>query len=87
MAGEKQLSLGLADAETFSVMQITPEEQLLIRHLTKINEAGVESQVIISGNETQGEINSNMEKIINQYKTLFQRLGRASVEPTDIEIE
>ena len=65
MAGEKQLSLGLADAEAFSVMQITPEEQLLIRHLTKINKAGVESQVIISGNQTQGEINSKMEKIIN----------------------
>ena len=65
MAGEKQLSLGLADAEAFSVMQITPEGQLLIRHLTKINKAGVESQVITSGNQTQSEINSNMEKIIN----------------------
>ena len=65
MAGEKQLSLPPADAEAFSIMQITSERQLLIRHLTKINKAGAESQVIISNNQTQGEINSNMEQIIN----------------------
>lgn len=50
MAGEKQLSLAPADAEAFSIMQITSERQLLIRLLTKINKAGAESQVIISNN-------------------------------------
>ena len=87
MAGETQTLSGLADSKAFGIIQITPEGQLFVRQLTEVNKACADAEAIISGNQTQGEINNNMEKIMNKNKTLFQELGRASVEPIHIGID
>ena len=71
--------------EVLSIIQITPERQILVRQLTEMIKASADAEAIISGSQRQGEINNNMEKIINNYKTLFQGLGRTKVESINIE--
>ena len=87
VAGETQSLLGPADAEALGIMQITPEGQFSVRQLTEMNKAWAEAEAIISGNQTQDEINNKMETIMNKYKTFFQGLGRAKVEPIHIETD
>lgn len=58
------------------IIQITPERQLIVRQLTEMTPRA-DAEVIISGNQKQGKINNNMEKIMNKYTSLFQGLGSA----------
>lgn len=87
VAGKSQLLLGLADSKALSIIQTTPEGQLLVRQLTEVNKARADAEATISVNQTQGKINNNMEKMMSKYKALFQGLGRAKVEPIHIKID
>ena len=66
----------LANARALGIIQITPERQLIVRQLTEMTPRA-DAEVIISGNQKQGKINNNMEKIMNKYTSLFQGLGSA----------
>ena len=42
---------------------------------------------IISGGQTQEEIDTNMQTLMEKYHELFQGLGKAKVEPIHIEVD
>jgi transposase InsO family protein len=42
---------------------------------------------IVSGGQTQQEINSSVEEVVSRYPAVFQGLGRAKVDPVNIEID
>ena len=42
---------------------------------------------IVSGGQTQREIDRKMESITNEFPDLFKGLGRAKVEPMNIEVD
>ena len=47
VAGETQSLLGLGDAQALGIIQITPERQLLVRELTKVNQAHADTEAIM----------------------------------------
>ena len=41
----------------------------------------------VSGGQTQAEIDAEMEKIVRDYKHVFEGMGRAKVDPIDIKMK
>lgn len=41
----------------------------------------------MSGGQTLQEINTAMEQIVDRHQSLFEGIGRAKVEPVDIQME
>ena len=44
-------------------------------------------QGIVSGGQTQDEIDLEMKKIVNEFQHVFEGMGRAKVDPIDIKMK
>ena len=55
--------------------------------LEKLEKQPVVKTGIVSGGQTQREIDRKMESITNEFPDLFTGLGRAKVEPMHIEVD
>ena len=87
VAGEEQSLLGLKDGEALGIININSDGQFTVRQLSTEPKARPTAEGIVSGSQTQAEIDRNMRKLMEQYDSLFQGLGNATVEPVHIEVD
>ena len=86
--GETTSLLGLKDGESLGIINIKPEGKTEeVRQLNMEVKKDVPNQGMVSGGQTQEEIDIQMEEITKKYKDVFKGLGRAKVEPIHIEID
>ena len=85
--GGKQSLLGLRDAQELGILQINIEGSTeTVCQLSPMKKPPVGTGVI-SGGETQEDIDRNMSKITDQYPELFKGVGRAKIEPIHIKTD
>ena len=87
--GETQSLLGLRDAKALGVISTKPEGRLYVEDVNMVtNFKKVEPKLegVVSGNQTQIEIDAIMEKITERHQDVFKGLGRAKVDPIHIEM-
>ena len=58
-----------------------------MNHLYNMGKKDIIEKGLVSGGETQDEIDANMKVITDQFPGVFTGLGRAKVEPIEIEID
>ena len=84
--GQQQSLLGLRDGEALGIIEIKPEGRYeMVGRVTpeyKLPPPG-EGEVV-SGGQTQAQIDSKLEKIIEGYTSVFEGIGRAKMKPIHI---
>ena len=76
--------LGLRDGEALGIIQINPNGEI-VRQAT-VNDPRIKE--IVSGDETQEDIDKNMDNMVNGFKEVFKGIGRATkVPPIEIEVD
>ena len=68
------------------IIKIRPEGEQVRRLEVCTKEAGPASDEVVSGGQTQNQIDENMVKLVAQFPKVFKGLGRATGVP-DIHIE
>ena len=95
--GAKESLLGLKDGEALGIIKIQPDGHRQLEHAeaadTKIrrldmvtNQDGAVEGGIVSGGQTQEQINQDMSALVGKFPKVFKGLGRATGVP-DIHIE
>ena len=81
--------LGLTDGEALGIIYINPDSNN--NETVMMMEAEVKTDVpkegIVSGGQTQEEIEKAMKDIVDRHQKLFQGLGRAKVDTVHIDID
>ena len=87
--GESQSLLGLRDGKALGIISIDPEGSYTqkVGRVTDIKKAELVKQGVVSGGQKQEEINSSMEEVVSRFPGVFKGLGRAKVDPFNIEID
>ena len=88
--GQKQSLMGLKDGEALGIIKIDPKgaSEDKVNHLDAMKkEEPVKLGKIVSGGQTQAEIDKKMEDIVKKTPEVFEGLGKAKVEPVHIEID
>ena len=88
--GEKQSLLGLKDGRALGIITITPEGRIKeqeVRKLSDERKQEMSSQEVILDGMKQKEINLKIDRLVETYKSVFKGLGRAKVNPVDIEMD
>ena len=83
--------LGLMDAQRLGIIQMNvkgaeQKEDRVARLEMLVKQPAVKTG-IVSGGQTQKEIDRKMESITDEFPDLFTGLGRAKVEPVLIEVD
>ena len=91
VAGEKESLLGLKDALALGIIKINVEGQKRaetdeVRQLYDMPRQ-VPGPGVISGGQTQEEIDLLMTELVKPYQQVFQGIGVAKVEPVHIEVD
>ena len=86
MRGKEQPLLGLMDAQRLGIIQMNVKEDRVARLEMLVKQPAVKTG-IVSGGQTQREIDKKMECITDEFPDLFTGLGRAKVEPVLIEVD
>ena len=86
--GETESLLGLKDAEALGILQIRPEGKEPEEQVGQLYEVHKEGprQGIVSGGQTQEEIDGVVQGILGQHQEVFKGIGVAKVDPVHIEI-
>ena len=93
MRGKEQPLLGLKDAhaQRLGIIQMNMKgaEQKVdtVARQEKLEEQPAVKTGIVSGGQTQKEIDRKMESITDEFPDLFTGLGRAKMEPVHIEVD
>ena len=92
VAGETESLLGLKDGEALGIIQIKPEgqeknEEDTVRQLYNMPRQEYPKSGVISGGQTQVEIDRVMEELIRPHQKVFQGIGAALVDPIHIEVD
>ena len=86
--GAKESLLGLRDGEALGIIKIQPEGETVRQLDTVIREKDPADDDVVSGNQTQAEIDRSMEEIVSKFPKVFKGLGRATkVPPIQIEVD
>ena len=85
---EKQSLLGLSDGERLGIIKINREgaQAEVVRQMTPTVKEPIPSDGVISGNQSQKDIDSRIHEILTEYPAVFQGLGLAKVEPIHIQV-
>ena len=75
--GQTESLLGKQDAEALGILNIVPE-------VTPVTKAPINLAGVVSGNQTQVQIDKKMEKLSKEYDVLFQGIGKAKIDPIHI---
>ena len=91
MRGKEQPLLGLMDAQRLGIIQMNvkgaeQKEDRVARLEMLVKQPAVKTG-IVSGGQTQRDIDRKMESITDEFPDLFTGLGRAKVEPVLIEVD
>ena len=91
MRGKEQPLLGRMDAQRLGIIQMnmkgTEQKEDGVARLEKLEKEPAVKTGIVSGGQTQREIDRKMESITDEFPDLFTGLGRAKVEPVHIEVD
>ena len=87
--GESQSLLGLRDGKKLGIINIKPHGEVteVVGHLTDVKKSEVPTEGVISGGETQQEIDRKMTDLVAKYADVFKGLGLAKVEPIHIQVD
>ena len=91
VAGETESLLGLKDAQALGIVKINLEGQLMaetegVRQLYDMPRQ-VPGSGVVSGGQTQEEIDLLMTELVKPFQQVFQGIGAAKVEPVHIEVD
>ena len=91
MRRKEQPLLGLMNAQRLGIIQMNvkgaeQKEDRVARLEMLVKQPAVKTG-IVSGGQTQKEIDRKMESITDEFPDLFTGLGRARVEPVHIEVD
>ena len=91
MCGQEVRTLGLKDAQALGIVKINLEGQQLdetesVRQLYDMPRQAP-GPGIISGGQTQEEIDLQMTELVRPFQQVFQGIGAAKVEPVHIEVD
>ena len=91
VAGETESLLGLKDAQALGIVKINLEGQQMdetdsMRQLYDMPRQ-VPGPGVISGGQTQEEIDLRVTKLVKPFQQVFQGTGAAKVEPVHIEVD
>ena len=84
--GKAQLKAELVNHLKSIGVKNIPKEAA-VNHLYNMGKKDIIEKGLVSGGETQDEIDANMKVITDQFPGVFTGLGRAKVEPIEIEID
>ena len=89
--GHDESLLGKSDGEALGIIQIRPEGAApgteKVKRITPVIRTPIRESGIVSGKETQAQIDKGMEKLMEEYKGLFEGIGKAdSVKQTHFPI-
>ena len=90
LKGECQSLLGLEDGKDLRIVRICPQgftKEEEVAQLSCVKKETLSKTGPISGGEDQGEIDRNVNDIVNNYGQLFTGIGRAKVEPVHIDVD
>ena len=88
--GIEQPLLGLEDAKRLGIIRMNmrgaSQQVDTVARLERVVKQPAVKTGVVSGGQTQEEINRVMEKITEKFPDLFKGLGRARVQPVHIEV-
>ena len=85
--GQKESLLGQSDGVRLGILSINPEGSKpgeLVHKMTVVKKEPVKKTGIISGGETQMQIEAKMSKLLGEFKPLFEGIGKARIAPIHI---
>ena len=85
--GQTESLLGKLDAEALGILQIVPEGTAQgdkVRRITPVTRESINLTGVVSGNQTQDQIDKKMERLVREYKVLFKGIGKAKIAPIHI---
>ena len=87
--GEKESLLGKKDAEALGIISLYPKgsQPERVRKITPIKKEKPVTVGTISGNETQAQIDQNMDALVKEFKGVFKGTGKAKVPPIHINMK
>ena len=87
--GETQSLLGLRDGKRLGIINIKRHGEVteVVGHLTDDKKVEAPIEGVISGGETQQEIDRKMTDLVAKYADVFKGLGLARVEPIHVQVD
>ena len=85
--GSNQSLLGLKDGQALGIISIMPEGTQQVRQLSSVRKEKMPSTGEVSGGQTQDQITHKMERLVGQFSSLFEGVGRAKVDPIHIYMD
>ena len=86
--GQKESLLGREDGERLGIIKIRPDgnkdEDIKIGRITPVKKEAPRESGIVSGGETQEQIDRKMQQLLEEYGDLFKGIGNAKIEPIHI---
>ena len=89
VAGETESLLGLSDGEALGIININPDSNNneTVMMMEAEEKTDVPKEGIVSGGQTQEEIDKATKDIVDRHPKMFLGLGRAKVDPVHIDID
>ena len=85
--GQKESLLGQSDGVRLGILSINPEGSKpgeLVHKMTMVKKEPVKKTGMVSGGETQVQIEAKMSKLLGEFKPLFEGIGKARIAPIHI---
>ena len=86
--GQKESLLGREDGIRLGIIKIRPngtrEKETKIGRITPVKKEAVKEVGIVSGGETQEQIDAKMQLLLEEYGDLFHGIGNAKIDPIHI---
>ena len=88
LKGQEESLMGRKDGETLGIIVIKPEgaapREEEVNRITPVVKEAIKETGTVSGGETQAQIDRQMEKMMTEYKELFEGIGKAKIDPIHI---
>ena len=86
--GGTQSLLGLVDGKALGIISICPEgKEETVRSLSDVKKVDPLTEGVMSGGQTQQEIDEKLKAMVTRYPKVFEGLGQAKVEPIHLEVD
>ena len=85
--GETESLLGKIDAMELGIIKLDPRGKEVIRRISPVKKERIPDKGIISGGQTQEEIDQDMEIVKSKYEDMFKGTGKAKVPPIHIHMK
>ena len=87
--GECQSLLGLRDSEKLGIIKIDPEGAVKEEQVIQLSQSKklIHETGWVAGQQSQGDIEAKMIRIMDRHCNIFKGIGRAKVEPVHIEVD